>query len=368
MLSRRDTLKRLAALSGGVSVGGLSAAVAILSSTAQSQTTAPAAARWAIPFGACVRDEPLAGEPDYRSALVRHCGVLVSEGGMKWDIVRPAPDAFVFDQGDRHLAFATENRMAFRGHTLVWHGGMPAWADRLTSPAEAEAQMVRHIETLVGRYRGRIPSWDVVNEPIAERPRGRDTLRETMWSRTLGPGYVALALRTAARVDPAARLIINEYDIEFVGEPYRRKREALLQMVTELRNRGVPLHGVGLQAHLRGELQIDHDGVAAFCSQIRALGLDVLVTEMDVIDHLLPGPPDLRDIMVAARVHDFLSAVFAGARPTMVMTWGISDRHTWVPIWFLRGDGLANRPLPLDDGYRVKPMLRVIEHFCRGRV
>lgn len=365
MLSRRDTLKRLSAAVPGLSLGALAAVQSLAATPAQAQGVTAAAGRWSIPFGVCVRDEPLAGEQDYRAALTRHCALLVSEGAMKWDVVRPTPDAFAFEQGDRHLRFATENRMGFRGHTLVWHGGMPSWAERMTSPAEAERQMVRHIEAMVGRYRGRIPSWDVVNEPIAERPRGRETLRETMWSRTLGPGYVALALRTAAQADPAARLIINEYDIEFAGDIYRRKREALLQMITELRQRGVPLHGVGLQAHLRGELQIDHDGVAAFCSQVRAMGLDILVTEMDVIDHLLPGPSDLRDMMTAARVHDFLSAVFAGARPTAVMTWGITDRHTWVPIWFRRGDGTANRPLPLDDAYRPKLMYRVIEHFCR---
>jgi endo-1,4-beta-xylanase len=128
----------------------------------------------------------------------------------------------------------------------------------------------------------------------------------------------------------------------------------------------VPLTAIGLQGHLRGELAIDKEGLSAFVAELRSLGLEVLVTELDVIDDKLPGPPSLRDAIVAAKAYDFLDAIFAAARPKAILTWGITDRHTWVPIWFKRRDGLPNRPLPLDADYRPKPLMRVIEHFARA--
>lgn len=359
MLSRRETLKAVMA-AGAVTAAAGSWAVAVAE-----EAMAPAR-DWAIPFGAAVRDGPFADEPAYREALKRHCRQIVSEGGMKWQDVRPSRDRFVFDSPDRHLAFASANGMELRGHTLAWYGAMPDWTRAIASPAEAERELVGHIETVVGRYRGRIRSWDVVNEPIPDDPSSRSDLRPSIWTRRLGESYIALALRTTARVDPQAGLVMNEYDIEFVGPRFRRKREALLRLIRDLKLRNLPLTAIGLQGHLRAELAIDKEGLSAFVSEVRSLGLDVLVTELDVIDDKLPGPPGLRDAIVAAKAYDFLDAIFAAARPTAILTWGITDRHTWVPIWFRRRDGLANRPLPLDEAYRPKPLMRVIEHFARA--
>jgi len=132
-----------------------------------------------------------------------------------------------------------------------------------------------------------------------------------------------------------------------------------------LKDDGVPLHAVGLQGHIRGELEIDRAGLSAFVAEVRALGLDVLVTELDVIDDRLPGPPPVRDALAAARAHDFLAAIRAAARPAAILTWGITDKYTWVPTWHKRKDGLPNRPLPLDSAYRPKPLMQVIERFGR---
>jgi len=211
-------------------------------------------------------------------------------------------------------------------------------------------------------YAGRIRIWDVVNEAIADNPASVTDLRPLIWRERLSDDYVGLAFRTAAAVDPGAQLVLNEYDIEFVGDRYRRKREALLRLVRSLRDNNVPLTAVGLQGHLHGDLAIDAEGLSAFVSEIRALGLDVLVTELDIIDVELPAAPDVRDILAAARAYEFLAAIYAAARPTAVLTWWITDKYTWVPTWFKRRDGLPNRPLPLDAEYRPKPLMQVIEH------
>jgi endo-1,4-beta-xylanase len=216
----------------------------------------------------------------------------------------------------------------------------------------------------VSRYRGKIKTWHVVNEPIDDAKSGAPGLRPSVWLQHLGPRYIDIALRAARAADPAAELLINEYDVECVDINQSHKRQALQKLVRELRERGTPLDGIGLQGHLRGELQPDRDGLFGLASELRALRLSIHVTELDVIDDKLPGPPDLRDLMVAARAHDLLEPLFAAARPAAVACWGISDRYTWVPMYFKRKDGLANRPLPLDQDYRPKPLWQVIDYFC----
>jgi endo-1,4-beta-xylanase len=362
-LSRRETL-----LSALTAVCGVSASVASpLGTVLAEPVSGPVRpADWAIPYGAALRDGPLADEPAYREAIVGHCRQVVGEGGLKWFDLRPSRERFVFDLPDKQMAFATEHGLEMRGHTLVWYGAMPDWTRSIATAAEAERELVGHIEQVMGRYRGRIKSWDVINEPIPDDPASRSELRPSVWQQRLGEGHLALALRTAARTDPEARLVINEYDIEHVGDRYRRKREAFLRLIRDLKLRNAPLHGIGLQGHLRGDLPIDRDGLSAFVSELRGMGLEVVVTELDVVDDRLPGPPDLRDMLVAARVFEFLQAIHAAARPSAVLTWGITDKYSWVPIYFKRRDGLPNRPLPLDDAYRPKPLMRVIEHFGRG--
>jgi len=367
MLRREFILKALKAACG-VTVSTASPLATLLTTPAAAQSGDASPASWAIPYGAAIRDDRLTEDPDYPAALIAYCGQIVGEGGLKWADIRPSRDQFVFDRPDRQLAFARAHGMDMRGHTLVWYAAMPDWTKRIASAGEAEKELTGHIETVMARYAGRIKSWDVVNELIPDDPASPSDIRTSIWQERLGSRHVALALRTAAAVDPAARLVINEYDVEFVGERFRRKREALLHLIRTLKDDGVPLHAVGLQGHLHGELEIDSAGLSAFVAELRGLGLDVLVTELDVIDDHLPGPTDVRDALVAARAHEFLAAIHAVARPAAVLTWGITDKYTWVPTWFKRKDGLPNRPLPLDAAYRPKPLMRVIELFGRDSI
>ena len=366
MLSRRETLFTALKAACGISVGAASPLGTLLADAAAAETAVRPPREWTVPFGVALRDGPLAAEADYRSAVVRHCAQVVGEGGLKWFDLRPSRDRFVFDQPDKQLEFARANGLELRGHTLVWAEVMPDWT-RTISQGEAEGELTRHIETVMSRYRGKIRSWDVVNEPIANDPANRTHLRPSIWQQRLGEGHIALALRTAARVDPQARLVINEYDIEFVGDRFKRKREAFLRLIRDLKLRNVPLHGIGLQGHLRADLPVDRDALSAFVAEMRSLDLDVLVTELDVVDDKLPAATDLRDMMVAAKAYEYLEAIQAAARPAAVLSWGITDKYTWVPMYFKRSDGLPNRPLPLDEAYRPKPLMRVLEHFCGAR-
>lgn len=321
----------------------------------------------AIPYGVAVRVGELARDPSYGKAIREYCQLVVGEGGLKWFDLRPDRDRFVFDQPDRLLAFATEHGMQMRGHTLAWYGAMPKWTEKISSAQEAETELKRHIETVVARYRTRIPSWDVVNEAIADPPTAGAPYRDSIWLRHLGPRYIEMALRTTASVDPSARLVINDYDFENATDRCRARRKAFLELVRNLKDRDVPLHAVGLQGHLPGHEEIDKEGLSGFVAELRGMGLGILVTELDVIDHKLPASIPERDAIVATRARDFLDAIGAASRPEAVLTWGITDKYTWVPIWFSRPDAKPNRPLPLDADYKPKALMQVIQAFTRDK-
>jgi endo-1,4-beta-xylanase len=354
MFSRRETLG--AALAAAV--GALAPPWAGFAATALP--------KGATPYGVAVRAELIDHDPDYTRAIVGNCDMVVPEAALKWTEIRPDRETFDFEKGDRIARFAADHGLSMRGHTLAWYGAMPAWTESIATAEEAERELSRHIDRVVTRYRGAIWSWDVVNEPLVDDPSGPDDLRPSIWRRRLGPDYIALALRLAHAADPNAQLVVNEYDIEYEGGRYERKRAALAALLTNLVRRGAPVHGVGVQAHLRGELPIDRPGLTAFARAMRDLGLAILVTELDVIDNKLPADIAERDIAAAARVRDLLSSLRDGAPLSAILTWGITDKFSWTPTYFRRADGLPNRPLPLDASYAPKPFMKVVEEFRTG--
>jgi endo-1,4-beta-xylanase len=363
--SRRDFLVRATNVAA-LGVAGLSGVSAF--ATPQTQTFAAGTNARPIPYGAAVRVGALTSDLSYRGAIIANCQIIAPEGEMKWPDIHPARGEYRFEKADALTDFARQNKIEVRGHTLAWYGGMPAWTAAIDSRAEAERELVDHIETVVSRYRGAIPSWDVVNEPLMDWPEGPTSLRPSIWTRQLGPDYLPIALRATAAVDPDAQLVLNEYDIEFKGPRFAARRKALLQLLRSLRERDVPLHGVGLQAHLFADRAIDRDALQAFLREIAALKLDVLITELDVIDYELPGKVSERDALVAGLAAQFLETVCDVVRPKAILTWGLSDRYTWVPTYFRRSDGMPNRPLPLDADLKRKPLFDVIEEYRRKAV
>ncbi len=318
-----------------------------------------------IPYGAAVRAGALASDEDYRAAIAAICQVIVPEGEMKWSDIHPRRGEYRFEKADALVDFARQNQIEIRGHTLAWYGALPPWTSELADRSEAERELVDHIGTVVSRYRGAIPSWDVVNEPLVDWPQDRFSLRPSIWTKRLGAEYLPIALRAVAAVDPDARLLLNEYDVEFSGARFQARRRALIGLLRWLRERGVPLHAVGLQAHLFAGRSIDHDGLQELLAEIVALKLDVLITELDVVDYELPGKIGERDALAAALAGQFLGVVCDVVRPKAILTWGLTDRYSWVPTYFKRADGMPNRPLPLDAELKPKPLFDVIEEYRR---
>ena len=370
--SRRDFLvgtAKLATLgvSSAAALSGMSAFATPLSQLPLTQSAsrpfATSSTGGLIPYGAAARSDALVSDLSYRDAIVANCQMIVPESELKWAELRPTRDEYRFEKADMMVDFACQHGLEMRGHTLAWYGALPAWTDTISSPAEAERELTDHIETVVSRYRGAIPSWDVVNEPLAEWPANESSFRPSVWVKQLGADYIPIALRAAAKADPDARLVLNEYDIEYKGPRFAARRKALVALLRSLRDRGVPLHAVGLQAHLFSSRTIDRDGLQEMLAEIVALKLDVLITELDVIDFKLPGKISERDAMVADFASQFLGAVCDVTRPKAILTWGLSDRYTWVPTYFKRPDGMPNRPLPLDADLKRKPLFDVIDEF-----
>lgn len=311
--------------------------------------------RSGVLYGAAVQASYLVdpGRSALASAIARECGILVPEGALKWRALRPTQARFDFQDGDIILRFADAHGQRVRGHTLVWHQALPDWFGAAAGPGNASALLATHIETVCGHYAGRLQAWDVVNEVVD--PRAPGGLRDTPWLRLMGPGYIEAAFRAARHADPTAVLFLNDYGLEADGSATDAKREAVLALLRRLRDAGAPVQALGLQAHLMAGDRFE--SLPEFLGQVSALGLAVAVTELDVSDERLPGfPARLRDAAVAATYAAFLRAALSvPGLVHQVLTWGLSDGTSWLQTYRPRADGLAKRPLPLDDALARKP-------------
>ncbi len=298
-----------------------------------------------VQLGTAVALDPLETEASYRDRLAREFASVVAENAMKFEFLQPEIGLFDFRQADRLVNFAAEQQMQVRGHTLVWHWALPDWLeDRNWSRDELLAILKYHIKTVVGRYRGDIVVWDVVNEAIAKD----GTLRDTLWLRGIGPEYIELAFRWAHEADPDALLIYND----FGNEGFNAKSDAIYQLVRSLLEKGVPIHGVGLQMHLRADRPPDPSEVAANFERFADLGLQVQITEIDV---RIRQPSRAGDLERQAQIYrDMLQVCLQAENCTSFTTWGFTDRHSWVPTHF-EGWGEA---LIFDKNYQPKPAYR----------
>ena len=315
-----------------------------------------AAARSHRRWGVAITEAQLQ-DAAFRDLLLAQAAMIVPEREMKWDGLEPAPGRFNFSAPDRLLQFARHQGLQMRGHTLVWHQQLPDWLVALP-PAETERALETYITTVVAHYRNSLQSWDVVNEPIAEDGSG---LRRSLWLERLGPNYIDQALRWAHRADPTVPLLINEYGLEGDDPASEQKRQQMLELLRELRQRQVPIQALGLQAHLYATpAGPTFQRLPAFLQSLADLNLDIQVTELDVNDRMLPPSIPDRDARIASIYGDFLTTMLHQPRLKSITSWGLSDRHTWLNQHFPRQDGLPQRPLPFDAVDAAKPATRSI--------
>jgi endo-1,4-beta-xylanase len=249
------------------------------------------------------------------------------------------------------MAIAETSDLRARGHPLIWGRlALPAYVNAITDAGELRALMRTHIETVVGRYRGRMAQYDVVNEPINlfGNPNADGGFDANVFYRVLGPGYVREALEMAHAADPDARLFVNDFLTLGPGP----KQELFFALIAELVAAGAPIHGVGFQGHITPpfgpNFRPTRAAMDATIARFAALGLEVEITEVDVTLR------DRHPCRLAAQrqvYHDLLAACLAAPACRGVTTWGISDAFTWIEGLF----GVDGAPLPFDEHFAPKP-------------
>ncbi|NEO26553.1 MAG: endo-1,4-beta-xylanase [Kamptonema sp. SIO4C4] len=293
-------------------------------------------------LGAAAKTSGLSQDEQYGDYLAREFNLLTAEWEMKFRQLQPERDRFNFTAADQLIHFAIANDMAVRGHVLVWHSALPKWlTEGDWTREEAMAILETHIKTVVGRYRGQIAAWDVVNEAIT----ADGELRDSFWLREIGPDYIELAFRWAKEADPNALLFYNDFGNEGLG----RKADAIYQFVQDWQAKDIPIDGVGLQMHVAANSPPNPDHVAQNMQRFAALGLAVHITEMDV---RLKQPVATQDYQTQAEIYQaMLRTCLQADNCNTFITWGFSDRHSWIPSYF-EGWGEA---LLFTRDYAAKP-------------
>ncbi len=288
--------------------------------------------------------ELLAHDEVYVRTLLREFNAITPENAMKWEPVHPTERGWNLGPADQLVEFAEAHGLRVHGHTLVWHRQLPPWLGAAPAPARMARVLAAHVETLVGRYAGRLASWDVVNEAVGDGGR----LRRTVFLRALGPGYLAEAFRLAHAADPGARLYYNDSGAEGGG----RKSDAVYALVRRLVDQGVPVHGVGLQMHLDAAAgRPAPDAIAANVARLTAHGLTVRISEMDVRVRRVRRRRHEDPLAVQCAVyHDAIAACAGSPGFAGVTFWGVTDSHSWIDTRFGEDD-----PLLFDADYAPKP-------------
>ncbi len=291
-------------------------------------------------FGAAVNPD-LLGIEGYKSALEKNFNFITAENVMKWEIIHPTKDTYDFTQSDKLMDFAETNGMEVRGHTLAWHYQNPAWlTEGNFSKEELLTILEDHIKTIVGRYKGRIIVWDVVNEGI-----DGSKFRDTIWYKGIGPEYIELAFKWAHEADPDAKLIYNDYAIGQINQ----KSTSVYEMVKELKEKGVPITGVGFQIHEDLHNSYDFSSLYNNVKRFDELGMHVDFTEIDI---RMKG--EATDVLLrkqAKYYQKLMEVMLAFDNSNFFTIWGISDAHSWIPGYFIGFD----HALIFDKDFNPKP-------------
>lgn len=325
-------------------------------------------------------------EPHIVDLAQKHFSALTPGNSLKPDFTQPHEGEFTFADGDKLVELAKQSGATVIGHTLVWHSQTPKWFfegpnGQLPSRELALARMRKHIETVVGRYKGKIKQWDVVNEALSDSP--DEDLRQTPWLKAIGEDYIEQAFRAAHKADPKAILIYNDYNIEM-----GYKRPKALRLLKSLLAKGVPIHAVGIQCHWRLDYP-NFTEVEESIQQFSALGLKVMITELDI--GVLPTKYQGADVNTSEAMTDEMAKTmnpYTAGLPEFVAKehaeryrqafemflrhrkeigrvtiWGVTDADSWFNDFPIKGR--TDYPLLFDREGKPKPAFFAIEQVAK---
>jgi len=329
-------------------------------------------------IGVAMNADQITGKDTAGVRLIKeHFNSITPENCMKSEVLQPEEGKFDFALADQYVDFGQKNNMFIVGHTLIWHSQAPKWffVDKDGKDVSREVlieRMKNHIYTVVGRYKGRVNGWDVVNEAIEDD----GSFRKSKFYEIIGEDYIRLAFEFAREADPEAELYYNDYSMSKEG-----KRDAVVKMVRNLQSQGVKIDGIGMQGHMTMDfptLEEEEKSIVAFSET----GVKVMITELDLTVLPSPGTKVSADVAlsyeyqkqlnpypnglpdsVAQAAHDRYAEFFRlflkhADKIDRVTMWGLTDRDSWRNNWPV--PGRTDYPLLFDRNYQPKPIVETI--------
>lgn len=361
------------------SVAAIPSAIAAIPSIAKTNDTVPlkaAGQECGLKIGVQAERGPLQQFPSFAQAIKNNFNLLTPGNELKWGRLRPTPDTFNFTDADWMVNFGQSNGMLIHGHNLCWNSptANPAWFKTVLNKANANRYLTDHITTVMRRYAGRIDSWDVVNEPTVFWSKRSDGLYPGTWVDLLGPTYIDTAFHAAAVADPKALRVLNVYHVEHGTPDDDTTRTKTIALLKQLLARGVPVQAVGIESHLDASLPAGGASLSTFIKQIRDMGMQMLITELDVNDTQVQGTPQVRDAVVAKTYQDYLTQVVPAFGTKRVIFWTPSNKFDWLDSVhnpaMQRADGMHHQPGLLDEAMTQTPAFQsvrtTLQKVCAG--
>jgi endo-1,4-beta-xylanase len=348
----------------GAAASGIAPALGFAKSDAGGPATTlrASAARAGLFWGAAVQSNQIKWGTDFAALVARECSVVVPEWEMKWSALEPEQGRRKYDRADAIVKFAKRHQLKIRGHALVWHRSIPKWVAEVIKQKSGWDALASFMTATLNRYNdSSFMHWDVLNEVIEPRDGRADGLRSSTYLNAFGPEYIQRALVLAHEQAPGVRLYINEYGLDYDGQVERDRRAALLRLIESLKKSDIPCHGLGIQGHLygRGKSKFSQENLRRFLADVAAQGLKITITELDVPEADVSLPVEERDRRVAEEVTRYLDVVLDEPAVEGIVTWGLSDRYSWLNAKF-HGSDIKNRGLPFDENLEAKPVTRAI--------
>ncbi len=299
----------------------------------------------AVPIGVAVNVNKLRENEQYRDLVIEHFDSLTAENHMKWMYVEPSENQFYWNDSDYIVEFAGNHSMIVHGHCLVWHQQLPSWVENYEGTTEEwELMLKNHIQTVASHYKGQIATWDVVNEAFEN-----DGYRKNIWYEHIGPDYIKKAFIWAHEADPDAKLYYNDFSI-LKGDA---KFTTMIEAIKELLDEGVPIHGIGFQAHITDTSPLISN-IESTLNIIDDLNLSYRVSELDISMNQFKTHREYTKRISDSqceRYYEVTNAFCQSPYLTGVTTWGLSDADSWIPAFNDRIDW----PLLFDSNYQPKP-------------
>jgi endo-1,4-beta-xylanase len=337
-------------------------------------------------LGTALNDAQIFGRDKASLSILKdHFNSITAENAMKWSHIQERQGEYDFESSDRFINLGEENSMFIVGHTLIWHQQTPSWVflnetGKVIDRGTLLQRMRDYIFTVVSRYKGRVQGWDVVNEAVDDNGQ----MRKSKWLEIIGEDYVQKAFEYAHEADPKAKLYYNDYSLYFPA-----KRDGVIRLIRNLQSKGIKVDGIGIQGHWGLDYPEKIDDIEKSIVAFSGLGVNVMITELDV--NVLPLPdkkrgadlslhyelqeglnpypdalPDAIKEKLANRYSEFFKIFCKYSNEiSRVTIWGIHDGQSWLNDWPIKGR--TNYPLLFDREYKPKPAFYAVVKIVQSK-